>query len=113
MKNNMTREEAINEIRSWDFLGEKEIEAIYTLIPELKESDDERMLRKLIDHFDWHSNNRLTHKECDELHAWVKSFSRQPHWKPSEKQMEALICATEECGYNTELESLYNDLKKL
>lgn len=43
----MTKEEAINEIRSWDFLEGKEIEAIKTLIPELAESEDERMLREI------------------------------------------------------------------
>lgn len=43
----MTREEAINEIKSWDFLERKEIEAIHTLIPELAESEDER-IRKVI-----------------------------------------------------------------
>ena len=37
----------------------------------------------------------------------------RPQWKPSEEQMKALICAIEECGYNSGLESLYNDLKKL
>ena len=44
----MTKEEAINEIKSWDFLEGKEIEAIYTLIPELKPSADER-IRKCIE----------------------------------------------------------------
>ena len=46
----MTREEAINEIKSWDFLEGKEIEAINTLIPELAESvsEDERTRRGLI-----------------------------------------------------------------
>lgn len=45
----MTREEAINEIRSWDFLNEKEIDAIQTLIPELCENEDERTRKRLID----------------------------------------------------------------
>ena len=45
----MTREEAINEIKSWDFLEGKEIEAIQTLIPELRESDDERIREELIE----------------------------------------------------------------
>lgn len=45
----MTREEAINEIKSWDFLEGKEIEAIHTLIPELKESEDERIRKGLIE----------------------------------------------------------------
>lgn len=43
----MTKEEAIKEIKSWDFLEGKEIEAIHTLIPELAESEDER-IRKLV-----------------------------------------------------------------
>ena len=43
----MTREEAINEIKSWDFLEGKEIEAIHTLIPELKESEDERIRKEI------------------------------------------------------------------
>jgi hypothetical protein len=34
----MTREEAINTIKTWDFLDKDEREAIETLIPELKES---------------------------------------------------------------------------
>ena len=44
---NMTREEAIKEIKSWDFLNEKESEAVRTLIPELRESEDERMMRMI------------------------------------------------------------------
>ena len=43
----MTREEAINEIRSWDFLNGKEINAIQTLIPELRESEDERIIEEI------------------------------------------------------------------
>jgi len=43
----MTREEAINEIKTWDFLNEKESEAVRTLIPELRESDDERMMKNI------------------------------------------------------------------
>lgn len=43
METDMTREEAIKEIKSWDFLNKKETEAIETLIPELRESEDEKM----------------------------------------------------------------------
>ena len=45
----MTREEALNEIKSWDFLEGKEIEAIETLIPELAGSEDERILASIAD----------------------------------------------------------------
>ena len=54
----MTREEAINEIKSWDFLEGKEIEAIHTLIPELRESGDERIRKKLIEYFSHYSEDR-------------------------------------------------------
>ena len=45
----MTREEAINEIKSWAILSEKGREVLETLIPELKESEDERIRKALID----------------------------------------------------------------
>ena len=45
----MTKEEAINEIKSWDFLEGKEIEAIHTLVPELAEDEDERVRKSLIE----------------------------------------------------------------
>ena len=54
----MTREEAINEIKSWDFLEGKEIEAIHTLIPELLESEDERIRKKLIEYFSHYKEDR-------------------------------------------------------
>ncbi len=54
----MTREEAINEIKSWDFLEGKEIEAIHTLIPELRESGDERIRKKLIEYFSHYKEDR-------------------------------------------------------
>lgn len=46
----MTREEAIKEIRSWDFLEGREIEAIQTLIQELKKTDDETTRKEIIDY---------------------------------------------------------------
>jgi len=54
-------------------------------------------------------------KMCDKEIAWLKSLRPQPHWKPSEEQMEAL-CYVKQFdygGHKVALESLYNDLKKL
>ena len=48
----MTREEAIKAIKAWDFLNNDEKEVIETLIPELKESDDDMIRKALIDYFD-------------------------------------------------------------
>lgn len=53
-------------------------EYIDTIIPELAESEDERMRRKLMDHLDWHSDNRLTHEECVQLRAWLENQKEIP-----------------------------------
>lgn len=47
----MTREEAINEIKSWAIPSEKGREVLKTLIPELAESEDERIRRTLVEYF--------------------------------------------------------------
>ena len=44
----MTREEAIKEIKTWDFLDNDEKEILKTLIPELAESEDEKIRKELI-----------------------------------------------------------------
>ena len=61
-------------------LTKKQMEII---CPELAESEDERMLNKLIDHLDWHSNNRITHEECDELRSWLEKQKENPKSAPS------------------------------
>ena len=49
----------------------------------------------------------------DELKAWLKSLRPQPHWKPSEEQMEALEYALGKGGkYGRDaLRELYDKLK--
>ena len=46
---------------------------------------------------------------------WLKSLRPQPHWKPSEEQLDALLASYSDEGvYDYDvLKSLYNDLKKL
>ena len=48
---------------------------------------------------------------------WLKSLKPQNRWKPSDKQIEALLSEVEAwtkgCPKQVILESLYNDLKKL
>jgi hypothetical protein len=64
----------------------------------------------------------LNDNGATELIIWLKSLRPQPHWKPTEEQMEALsevigderMEDTAACEKKAEiLESLYNDLKKL
>lgn len=54
----------------------------------------------------------------DDVADWLKSLRHQPHWKPSEEQIDALnslnVCGEfTYIGQQNELISLYNDLKKL
>lgn len=59
---------------------------------------------------------KALHRAYDELLDWLKSLRPQPHWKPSEEQMNAIdaaqreLCSTE---YNEGLCSLIDDLQKL
>ena len=54
-------------------------------------------------------------KAVDNEKAWLKSLRPQPHWKPSEEQMDAIqyVSNFDYGGHRKALESLYNDLIKL
>lgn len=69
----MTREEAIKEIKSWDFLDGKEIEAIHTLIPELIESEDEKTRKEILNYVLYKADGV---SEEDE-HRWVTWLEKQ------------------------------------
>ena len=77
----MTKKEAIERIKArfdkWA-LDNEDMKAIQSLIPELKESEDERMINKLIAHFKWDGNTRFTKEECDEAIAWLEKQKEQP-----------------------------------
>ena len=70
----MTREEAINEIKSWDFLEGKEIEVIHTLIPELKESEDERIRKWIKKEIEdkYVVEGIVNNKLADEAFGWLE-----------------------------------------
>ena len=62
---------------------------------------------------------KRTHSNISSLYydreiAWLKAIRHQPHWKPSDEQMEALRIArdrNDKIGFY--LSQLYDDLKKL
>ena len=91
--------------------------------------EDEEMLNSCISSIEEAKENRYAYKETDgdtsydhEI-AWLKSLRNrvgkeflQPHWKPSEEQMEALKDAFSKDGcneYRKVINSLYCDLQKL
>lgn len=63
----------------------------------------------------------VTYEEYEKAEDWIlKSLRHQSHWKPSEKQLDALRASNSYwLGTSNEVprtdlsESLYNDLKKL
>ena len=86
-----------------------------SLFPELKESEDERIRKEIIEHIKWSEDNQECAKE--EMIRWVawleKQGEQRPAWKPSDEQMEALKGVQEGVFRLGILESLYNDLMKL
>jgi len=83
----MTREEAIKEIKSWDFLEGKEIEAIHTLIPELAESEDERIIKTLQEYVK-NRNWTLNGPTQDEVLAWLEKQKESDDFPYSDLQEE-------------------------
>lgn len=167
----MTREEAIQIIRE-TYHTDEEMKALESLIPELRESEDEKVRALLVSLVQWAeifpqsgldsdtTNKMLSYLEkqkeqksagwseedekkihflsrliefqvkdgeycfgkgsCaiskQEAIEMLKSLRPQPHWKPSEEQMEALARATNRCvsvkDANTLL-GLLNQIKNL
>ena len=68
----MTREEAINAIKAWDFLNNDEKEVIETLIPELVESEDEKVRKGLINYFNDFRLPTFGGLELKKILAWLE-----------------------------------------
>ena len=80
----MTKEEALkvaNEMRQW-FKTDREKEALETLIPELKESEDERIRKEIIGYF----NSKVATAEETELLYFKRWIAYLENLKPSFKQ---------------------------
>ena len=105
------------EIKEWEekhFNHNKHIEQK----PDWNE-EDERMLDKLIKHFDWGSDYRFDKNDCDEAQDWLNSLKKRYTWKPTDEQMETLkevvrlYKSTHFDSGQYKIETLYEDLKKL
>jgi len=100
--------EAIDKVREFDEQMEKEKK------PAEWSEEDERFVRDTIA-----AVEAFYSEGCgqEELVSWLKSLRPQPHWKPSEEQMDALKDALEVMPEYVKpkctLEGLYDDLKKL
>jgi hypothetical protein len=81
----MTREEAIKAIKAWDFLDNDEKEAIETIIPELKESEDERIEKEIIAFLKENLETGRADKtwSLSGLKRWIAWLEKQSEQKPT------------------------------
>ena len=75
----MTRQDALEAIRKWDFLNEQEREAIETLIPELKKDDMERIKENCIHFLELQKSHHASTVEIDECIDWLNGLV-PPKW---------------------------------
>ena len=78
--------------------------------------EDEKKLEDVLYWFEIFCHKNQSKPEMQESLNWLKSLRPQPHWKPSEEQMDELekVSSGNTCAFNYEiLRKLYDDLKKL
>lgn len=77
----MTREEALKEIRSWDFINEDDMEVLEVLIPELAESEDERIRKWLIHEIEaiYVTDGIVKNENADKALAWLEKHKETLH----------------------------------
>lgn len=104
----MTREEAIRILASSCIPGSKQTEALETLIPELRESEDERMLRLITEGFKNYSRSASKWNNCpvDEIIAWLEK-QKPAEW--SEEDVKRLYSIGTEIGF---LKGRYSEWQK-
>lgn len=83
----MTREEAIKQIREWDFINEDDMEILATLIPELRESEDERIREIITDSVFYLYGAGVEYKDVlDYLDKLEKRKEQKPAQSDDEKE---------------------------
>ena len=83
----MTREEAINEIKSWAIPSKKGREVLETLIPELRESEDERH-RKWILEYLYDGLRKADEQFKGQFNAAIAYLEKQKEQKPIIQDVE-------------------------
>lgn len=90
----MTKEEALNEIRSWAIPSKKGREVLETLIPELAESEDERTKKQLIDAIKIGCSNSgisFTKEAADRYIAWLEK-QEENTWSEEDDAKVKVMC---------------------
>lgn len=89
----MTREEAIKQVREWPFLNNDDKEVFALLIPELHESEDEKIRKDLIGGLMWqrdnicrlgpHDDNLILPGFCENVGKHLSYLKKQKEPKPA------------------------------
>lgn len=87
----MTREEALNKVRQMT-LSRETMEILQALVPELKDSDDERTRKEIINYLDFaESHNLLRAADCEKKKRWLAYLEKQKEqkheWNDEDKSM--------------------------
>ena len=113
----MTREEALKQIREWDFLNDEEMAALETLIPELRESGDERIRKWLIEMVEELRKANPTNAEhngnCSEAISYLEKQKENSTDKEYKSDIEELREVSLEIEKEWEDERIRNELIEL
>lgn len=126
MATKMTREEAIRRIKAWN-LDSDDMEVLTVVIPELAESEDERIRKRLIEYFEGFRMGNAEVKweglNVQEVLVWLEKQKEQKpaEWsQEDEKDMAHIIRILDDCYVygthdlsKTDHENLVNKLKSL
>lgn len=116
----MNREEAIEIVRKLyhdSLFLKKDKEAIETLIPELKESEDEKIRKAIIECVKNYGPSSANPQLFKNMLAWLEKQGKETSWKPSKEEMDVLYglsYITNEFNERKEevIMQLYQDLKR-
>jgi hypothetical protein len=101
-KTTMTKKEAIVKIKAWDFLDNDEKEILETLIPELKESEDEKIRKELIEHIKANKDaDYVLFKKfsSDDVIAWLEKQGKSKWTDEDEENFRDIIGAIHRVAY--------------
>lgn len=87
---NITREEAIRRIKAWN-LDSDDMEVLSVVVPELVESDDEKIRKELIDYLAHRADLTALIDEGKDCKRWIAYLERQKEQKPFQFKNNELV----------------------
>lgn len=113
----MTQEEKLKEAKKlYETANADQRYVLESLFPELKESEDEKIMEELIEYFRWNAQI-LNDFDNKKVIAWLEKQGKETSWKPSKEEMDVLYglaYITNQYDEHKEevITRLYQDLKR-